>query len=150
MKVSLKVLGAVCLLQLVSWTAHAKTDAVPTREQVMACYEKAEKRDDIFARGECLSSELSMVIAEHKDAVERVAAFAKAWDKSSGRGNRWLNFIQSTQAFDKFVKQECNFIEQTTKGSRRKELNAGLACRISYYRMHTDVLENRFLNNSRR
>ena len=55
----------------------------------------------------------------------------------------------AAQSFETFVKRECDFVALTTKGSRRKEENAELACRIGYYRMHTDVLENHYLGAAR-
>lgn len=124
----------------------AKPKPVPTPEQVAACHQKAT---DDQQRQDCLEKELELVTAEHKDAVERVTVMAKAWDKPQRTKQRWEKFIRSSQSFETFVKRECDFVRFTTKGSRTKERNAELACRINHYRMHTDVLENRLLASER-
>ena len=48
-----------------------------------------------------------------------------------------------------FIKRECDFVKNTTKGSSTQENNAALACRINLYRMRTDMLENRYLSSAK-
>lgn len=127
-------------------TSAFAAPAVPTVEQVEACHRKAS---DDAQRQACLKKELELVLAEHKRAIERVNTVAKAWDKPYRTKLRWEKLIRTNQSFDTFVKRECDFVRYTTKGSRTKELNAELACRINYYRMHTDVLENRYISEAR-
>lgn len=141
------ILAATAALAVFAGGASAApAKAVPTAERVAACHQKAA---DDQQRQKCLEMELELVTAEHKDAVERVTVVAKAWDKPHRTRQRWEKFIRSSQSFETFVKRECDFVRYTTKGSRTKEQNAELACRINYYRMHTDVLENRHLAGDR-
>lgn len=130
------------LLFALSSEVAVAASAVPTSDQVAACYQKAE---DDQQRHACLELEMKLVEAEHKRAVERVSTVAKAWDKPQRTKLRWEKLIRANQSFDAFVRRECDFVRYTTKGSRTKEQNAELACRINYYRMHVDVLENRYL-----
>ncbi len=116
--------------------------AEPDEASISACYAAAK---DEAARGRCLESELKLVLARHKDVVERVTIVAKAWDKPYRTKLRWDKFIRSGQSFDTFVRRECDFVRYTTKGSRQVEKNAELACRIGYYRVHADILRNRYL-----
>ena len=57
--------------------------------------------------------------------------------------------MRANQAFDNFIKRECDFVKNTTKGSSTQENNAALACRINLYRMRTDMLENRYLSSAK-
>lgn len=119
----------------------------PTAEAVVQCY-GAVQGDDQEARGKCLAMELEMVQATYKDVTDRVASYAKALDKPSGTRTRWNKFILSGQSFETFVKRECDFVGITTKGNKRVEANAELACRIGYYRLRTNILTNRHLSQS--
>ena len=111
------------------------------------CYQDAgEDPEKISA---CLDKELKLVQAEHKDVTERVTVIAKAWDKPNCNRVRWEKLMRSNQAFDNYMKRECDFVKSTTKGNARHETNAQLACRINLYRMRTDMLENRFLSSAR-
>ena len=56
---------------------------------------------------------------------------------------------QAHEGFDNFIKRECDFVKNTTKGSSTQENNAALACRINLYRMRTDMLENRYLSSAK-
>ncbi len=148
------VLSAVCALLLgvgAAAPAAAAADnnkgaSTDTIETILACHAKAKTDEQ---KGRCLERELKLVETEHKDAVERVTVVAKAWDKPTKTRRRWDAFLRSSQSFETFVKRECAFVALTTKGNRTKEENAELACRIGYYRMHTDVLENHYLGAAR-
>ena len=125
----------------VSVSAYAASPMV----EVNMCYQKAG--DDVVKVGACLEQENKRVQAEYKDAVERVTVVAKAWDKPNRNRIRWDKLMRANQAFDSFVKRECDFVKNTTKGSRVLENNAALACKINLYRMRTDMLENRYLSS---
>ncbi len=145
------VLPAVCALLLglggaAPVAAAEKGASADTLATVLACHAKAKSDEQ---KGRCLERELKLVESEHKDAVERVTVVAKAWDKPTKTRRRWDAFLRSSQSFDTFVRRECAFVALTTKGNRTKEKNAELACRIGYYRMHTDVLENHYLGAAR-
>lgn len=111
------------------------------------CYQTAG--DDAVKIGVCLEQESKLVQAEYKDAVERVTIVAKAWDKPNRNRTRWDKLMRANQAFDNFIKRECDFVKNTTKGNRTQENNAALACRINLYRMRTDMLENRYLSSAK-
>ena len=119
----------------------------PTADAVAQCY-SAIQGDNQEARGKCLAMELEMVQATYKDVTDRVASYAKALDKPSGTRTRWNKFSLSGQSFETFVKRECDFVGITTKGNKRVEANAELACRIGYYRLRTSILTNRHLSQS--
>ena len=142
----LKALFGIALLIPLAAAAAPKKEP-PTADAVAACYLNI-KGEDQEARGKCLSMELEMVQATYKDVIDRVASYAKALDKPSGTRTRWNKFILSGQSFDTFVKRECDFVGITTKGSRRVEANAELACKIGYYRLRTSILTNRHLSQS--
>ncbi|WP_443743479.1 lysozyme inhibitor LprI family protein [Sutterella sp.] len=129
-----------------AWAA-AQTES-PTSEAVTACYAKA-KGDDAEAKGRCLEMELEMTQAQYKNVTDRVASLAKALDKESGRRTLWNKFILAGQSFETFVKRECDFVGDATKGARRIEQNAELSCRIGYYRIRTNILMNRHLSQQR-
>ncbi len=112
--------------------------------EINTCYQQAG--DDLVKLGACLQKEFDAVQAEHKNAVERVTVVAKAWDKPNRNRNRWDRLMRANQAFENYVRRECDFVENTTKGSRQAEKNAEQACRINLYRMRTDMLENRYLS----
>lgn len=134
--------AALLLASAVQAAAPAKD---PTVEDVRACYEKAGGKDPQAVQ-DCLELELKVVQAEHRDATERVASMAKALDKPTGTRTRWNAFIQAGQRFDSFVQRECHFVSLTMKGGKTAQRNAELACRINYYRLRADILENRFLS----
>ncbi|MDO5532864.1 DUF1311 domain-containing protein [Sutterella sp.] len=126
----------------------APTKARPTADAVSACY-AAVKDNDAEAQGKCLNLELDMVQGAYKDVTDRVASLAKALDKPTGTRTRWNKFILAGQSFDTFVKRECDFVANTTKGRRQLEVNAELSCKIGYYRLRTSILTNRHLSQSR-
>ena len=130
MKLALSLLGMSALLALSPVTASEMVG-------INMCYQKAGEK------------ELKYIQAEHKDAVERVTVIAKSWDKPNHNRVRWDKQMKANQAFESYVKRECDFIKNTTKGRRTQEVNAQLACRINLYRMRTDMLENRFLSSAR-
>lgn len=111
------------------------------------CYQKAG--DDAVKIGACLEQESKLVQAEYKDAVERVTVVAKAWDKPQSKQDALGQAHEGQSAFDNFIKRECDFVKNTTKGSSTQENNAALACRINLYRMRTDMLENRYLSSAK-
>lgn len=141
--------ASLCVASLCTNAGAAQKKAVPTYEEIAACYEKDGTMNNPDRFGECLEKELAFVMAEHQDASERVAAIAKAKDKAQGVRTRWNLIVQAGQRFDSFVKRECDFAGIMTKGNRRAEQNGELACRINYYRMRTNVLENRYLAEGR-
>lgn len=145
MKTTLMLAAAVAAALLAASAEAAAPAKDPTAEDVRACYERADEKN-LDAVQDCLEMELKVVQAEHRDATERVASMAKALDKPTGTRTRWNKFIQSGQSFDAFVRRECEFVRMTTKGSKTAERNGELACRINYYRLHADILENRFLS----
>lgn len=140
MKKTLSQLGMAVLLAVSPVSASEMVG-------INICYQKAS--DDIEKINACLEKELKYIEAEHKDAVERVTVIAKSWDKPNRNRVRWDKQMKANQAFESYVKRECDFIKNTTKGNRIMEENAQLACRINLYRMRTDMLENRFLSSSR-
>ncbi len=140
MKLALSLLGMSALLALSPVSASEMVG-------INMCYQKAG--DDLEKINACLEKELKYIQAEHKDAVERVTVIAKSWDKPNHNRVRWDKQMKANQAFESYVKRECDFIKNTTKGRRTQEANAQLACRINLYRMRTDMLENRFLSSAR-
>ncbi len=140
---------ACVLILAVSFGAEAKETQAPALEEVRACYAENSKKAAPEALNKCLALEWRLVEAEHKDVTERVAFLAKALDKPAGTRTRWNKFIQAGQSFASFVNRECGYVRMTTKGSRTVENNAELSCRINYYRLRTDVLENRYLAGQR-
>lgn len=126
--------------------ALTATAAAAAEVDLQACYAKAKTPD---AQKACLDAEWKSVQAEHKDAVERVASLAKAWDKPYRTRERWTQFIRSGQSFETWVSRECRFIKKTTKGNRTQEDIAELACKINLYRVRLDMLENHYLSAAR-
>ena len=131
-----RILLCGLVLAAASFAAHAASPMV----EINMCYQKAG--DDAVKIGACLEQESKLVQAEYKDAVERVTVVAKAWDKPNRNRTRWDKLMRANQAFDNFIKRECDFVKNTTKGSSTQENNAALACRINLYRMRTDMLLN--------
>ena len=115
--------------------------------EINTCYQRAG--DDAEKLQTCLTQEFNAVKAEYKDTSERVTVVAKAWDKPNRNRVRWDKLMRANQAFDSYVKRECEFVRSTTKGNQTVEKNASLACRINLYRMRTDLLENRYLSTAK-
>lgn len=143
------LLAALIAAAIGSTAQAAQKKPTPTYEEVAACYGKDGTMSNPERLGACLEKELAFVKAEHQDASERVAAIAKVKDKAQHVRTRWNLIVQAGQRFDSFVNRECEFAGMMTKGNRRAEKNGELACRINYYRMRTNVLENRFLSEGR-
>ena len=141
--------GLCALLASGAAQAAAKAEP-PSSEQVRACY-GALKGEDANAKGKCLELELALVQSEYKAVSDRVAALARALDKNAGGGRtRWNKSVLAGQSFESYVKRDCDFVEETTDGAKRLKANAGLSCRIGYYRMRTSVLTNRHFGQGRR
>lgn len=143
----LAAVAAVLTLSAAAAGAAPKAEP-PTAEAVTACYAKV-KGGDAEAKRRCLEMELEMTQAQYKNVTDRVASLAKALDKESGRRTLWNKFILAGQSFETFVKRECDFVGDATKGARRIEQNAELSCRIGYYRIRTNILMNRHLSQAR-
>ncbi len=141
MKLKCLFAGIACALAAFS----AISAEAPTTESVLACHARAKNDDQ---RGACLELEWKLVQAEHKEVSDRVNAVARSWDRQAKTRQRTEKFVRVGQSFESFVNRECDFVRFTTRGSRQKEENAELACKISYFRMHADVLENRYLNST--
>ena len=108
-------------------------------DDLAACYRNAK---DVTQTKACLEKEWKAVQAEHKEAVERVASLAKAWDKP-------YKTRRATQNFETWARRECEFVKMTTKGDRTTEQAAELACRINLYRVRIDMLENHYLSSQK-
>lgn len=115
-------------------------------DDLAACYRNAK---DVTQTKACLEKEWKAVQAEHKEAVERVASLAKAWDKPYKTRDRWNRFIRASQNFETWARRECEFVKMTTKGNRTTEQAAELACRINLYRVRIDMLENHYLSSQK-
>ena len=115
-------------------------------DDLAACYRNAK---DVTQTKACLEKEWKAVQAEHKEAVERVASLAKAWDKPYKTRDRWNRFIRASQNFETWTRRECEFVKMTTKGNRTTEQAAELACRINLYRVRIDMLENHYLSSQK-
>lgn len=140
-------LKRILLCGLFLGATAAGTYAASPMVEINMCYQRAG--DDAVKIGACLEQESKLVQAEYKDAVERVTVVAKAWDKPNRNRTRWDKLMRANQAFDNFVKRECDFVRNTTKGNKTQENNASLACRINLLRMRTDMLENRYLSSTK-
>ena len=120
--------------------------SLPLGVSAAACYRNAK---DVTQTKACLEKEWKAVQAEHKEAVERVASLAKAWDKPYKTRDRWNRFIRASQNFETWARRECEFVKMTTKGNRTTEQAAELACRINLYRVRIDMLENHYLSSQK-
>ena len=140
-KIECKVTAALVMAAALG-TVHAAGMA-----EINTCYQRAG--DDAEKLQTCLTQEFNAVKAEYKDTSERVTVVAKAWDKPNRNRVRWDKLMRANQAFDSYVKRECEFVRSTTKGNQTVEKNASLACRINLYRMRTDLLENRYLSTAK-
>lgn len=116
----------------------------PSVSSVRACYAEAPEKD-AGAKGRCLGLELERVRFDYKTVADRVASNARAQDKKAGGGSRWNKVVAAGQAFETYVRRDCELVEATASGSRQTRINAGLACRVGHYRMRASVLSNRHL-----
>lgn len=136
----------VLALLAMALVAGGFSSATNAAQDLSVCYQNAK---DVVQQKNCLEKEWKAVEAEHKEAVERVASLAKAWDKPYQTRDRWNRFIRSTQNFETWVRRECEFVRMTTKGNRTTEQAAELACRINLYRVRIDMLENHYLSSQK-
>ena len=109
-----RILLCGLVLAAASFAAHAASPMV----EINMCYQKAG--DDAVKIGACLEQESKLVQAEYKDAVERVTVVAKAWDKPNRNRTRWDKLMRANQAFDNFIKRECDFVKNTTREAVRR------------------------------
>lgn len=135
---TIRWMGAIAALCMAGMSSAA--------EDLEACYRDAKDATQHLA---CLQKEWKAVEAEHKEAVERVASLAKAWDRPTRTRDRWNRFIKATQSFESWTKRECEFVRMTTKGNRTAEQSGELACKINLYRIRIDMLENHYLSNQK-
>ena len=142
-KCAIKGAAALMLAMLLAGPSYAANMA-----EINTCYQRAG--DDAEKLQLCLKQELDAVKAEYKDASERVTVVAKAWDKPNRNRTRWDKLMRANQAFDSYVKRECEFVRSTTKGNQTAERNSLLACQINLYSMRTDLLENRYLSSGQK
>lgn len=141
----ISVTALLVLLAVLSEAASAAGKGEPPSvSSVRACYAEAPEKD-AEEKGRCLGLELERVRFDYKNVADRVASNARALDKKAGGGSRWNKVVAAGQAFETYVRRDCELVEATASGGRQSRINAGLACRVGHYRMRASVLSNRHL-----
>lgn len=135
MKVSLKIIAAAAA------SLCAVSVASAAEETSQQCYKNAQNRVDTIR---CMELELQEVRKVYDGVVERVADNARELDRIQRKKLALPAFEEANRAFAGYVKQECEWVEQSY-GSGSGAGNASQACRINLYRIRASSLETQFL-----
>ena len=119
---------AIPALALATATASAATGALADYSD---CYRTASSRS---ATLDCLKREVKGLKASHAQATTRLADALR----NAGTKKAATNVATATKAFEKYVAEECNWIEAGAGGDSSA---ATLACQANLYRVRLGLLQ---------